>query len=338
MNHTGANSTKFKLLRLWLPDGGKDPHVFRLTHELEQLTCFPTNATLQGDSRGGFVVNCDPLPRSYAVVEVQMASGDDEVESLWGFLKIKPDVFDISGGWIASDINGRNSLTIDEYVLTLSKMHVNTGQIEEVPGYTDNQERYNRFPFKRFNRMQDLSRYDTEELLPTIHAVEFIGEPQYGGGRPIPPQEVWKLLAPYHSSRLPTSVTLSEERTWLYYAGLSDYPHYDAYRVIAPAAASALRFIREHACQPITAEDVAAHLAVSRSTLDRCLHAAVGHSATAAIMQARLASVKSDLAETDLSLQAIASRAGFASVQHLANLFRERVGMTAGRYRRDMRH
>ena len=111
----------------------------------------------------------------------------------------------------------------------------------------------------------------------------------------------------------------------------------DIVAVDDPEAASALRFIREHACQPVTAEDVAAHLAVSRSTLDRCLHAAVGHSATAAIMQARLASVKSDLAETDLSLQAIASRAGFASVQHLANLFRERVGMTPGRYRRDMR-
>ena len=238
VNHTGANSTKFKSLRLWLPDCGKDPHVFRLAHELDQFTCFPTDATLHGNSRGGFVVNCDPLPRSYTVVEVQMASGDDEVESLWGFLKIKPEVFDISGGWIASDINGRNSLTIDEYVMTLSRMHVNTGQIEEVSGYTDNEERYNRFPFKRFNRMQDLSRYDTEELLPSIHAVEFIGEPQYGGGRPIPPQEVWKLLAPYQASRLPTSVTLSEERTWRYYAGLSDYPHYDAYRVIAPAADS----------------------------------------------------------------------------------------------------
>jgi LacI family transcriptional regulator len=96
--------------------------------------------------------------------------------------------------------------------------------------------------------------------------------------------------------------------------------------------------IRENACQPVPAEDVAAHLAVSRSTLDRCLQAAVGQSATAAIMQTRLARVKTDLAETELSLQAIASRAGFASVQHLANLFRDRVGMTPGRYRQDMKH
>ena len=98
----------------------------------------------------------------YRWCQAASVSDSDNVESLWGFVKIKPEVFDISGGWIASDINGRNSLTIDEYVMTLSRMHVNTGQIEEVPGYTDNPERYNRFPFKRFNRMQDLSRYDTD--------------------------------------------------------------------------------------------------------------------------------------------------------------------------------
>jgi transcriptional regulator GlxA family with amidase domain len=64
----------------------------------------------------------------------------------------------------------------------------------------------------------------------------------------------------------------------------------------------------------------------------------VGQSATAAIMQTRLARVKADLAETELSLQAIATRAGFASLQHLSNLFRDRVGMTPGRYRQEMRH
>ncbi len=31
-------------------------------------------------------------------------------------------------------------------------------------------------------------------------------------------------------------MTHSEERIWRYYAGLSDYPHFDAYRVVAPAA------------------------------------------------------------------------------------------------------
>ncbi|MEW4563190.1 DNA-binding transcriptional regulator [Bremerella sp. JC770] len=104
-----------------------------------------------------------------------------------------------------------------------------------------------------------------------------------------------------------------------------------------PEVAAALHFIRENACQPIQASHVAEFLSISRSTLDRYFLAALGHSATEAIMRTRLAQVKSDLANTDLPLTSIATRSGFASVQHLANLFRERVGVTPGHYRKETR-
>ena len=105
-----------------------------------------------------------------------------------------------------------------------------------------------------------------------------------------------------------------------------------------PEVAEAMQFIRENACRPLHADDVAQHLAVSRSTLERYLQAAVGHSATSSILQSRLTTVKDLLADTDLQLAAIASQTGFASIQHLANLFRHRVGVTRGRYRREMRY
>ncbi len=117
-------------------------------------------------------------------------------------------------------------------------MHINTGHIADTGGYTDQtgpDGLYTRYPLKYFNKLEPLSRYDTDAMLPRIHAVEFLGEPQYGGGRPVPPQEVWQKLAPYQPTRLPTTVTHSEERIWRFYAGLSDYPHYDAYRVTAPS-------------------------------------------------------------------------------------------------------
>ena len=60
---------------------------------------------------------------------------------MWAHLRIKREVFDISGGWIASDVNGRSSLSIDEYLMLFQRMHINTGQIEEVGGYTDNPQR-----------------------------------------------------------------------------------------------------------------------------------------------------------------------------------------------------
>ncbi|WP_419193699.1 XylR family transcriptional regulator [Kolteria novifilia] len=127
-------------------------------------------------------------------------------------------------------------------------------------------------------------------------------------------------------------------RTYLPPRGVVTRPSTDIVAVESPDAAAALRYIREHACRPIDAPHVAGYLSISRSTLDRTLQTAIGQSATAAIMQVRLAQVKADLANTDLPLTAIASRAGFASAQHLANLFRERIGTTPGRYRHEMRH
>ncbi|QDS87068.1 Xylose operon regulatory protein [Rosistilla ulvae] len=111
----------------------------------------------------------------------------------------------------------------------------------------------------------------------------------------------------------------------------------DIVAVEDPEVAAALSFIRENACQPIKASQVADHLSVSRSTLDRYLQAAIGLSGTEAIMQVRLGQVKADLANTDLPLTSIAARAGFASAQNLANLFRERTGSTPGSYRKEMR-
>ena len=104
-----------------------------------------------------------------------------------------------------------------------------------MPGYTDDAALYAKYPLKYMNRCQPFDNYDTESVLPRIHAVEFLGEPQYGGGRPVPPMEVWRAFAPYQATRLPTSITHSEERVWRDYAGLSDFPHYDAYRVTAPS-------------------------------------------------------------------------------------------------------
>ena len=149
---------------------------------------------------------------------------------LWAHLRLKRERFDISGGWV------NEAATQESYLKLLRRLHVNAGQIERAPGYTDNAALYDRYPLKLFNRLWPLEQWDADEWLPKIHAVEFLGEPQFGGGRPVPPQEVFEKLLPYRVSRLRTSVTLSEERTWRWYAGLSDFPHYDAYRVVAPAA------------------------------------------------------------------------------------------------------
>ena len=230
--------------RLWLPDDNANWRALRpqpwINHELER---FPTTGVIPVNDRGGARVTTGPLPLTYAALEVKLTSSNGRPMTLWAHQRIKREVFDIGGGWVSEGIGAGQSLHLEPYLRTLCRMHVNAGMHQEVSGYSDT-DLFDRYPLKYMNRLQPFSRYDTDAVLPRVHAVEFLGEPQYGGGRPVPPQTVWKELAPYAPTRLPTSVTHSEERIWRFYAGLSDYPHYDAYRVTAPSPDAWSRYNR----------------------------------------------------------------------------------------------
>jgi hypothetical protein len=237
-----ASDTPLRLLgcRLWLPESNATWRVLLPRDPVQEIEAFPPDRVIPAGDRGGFRLETGRLPLTYTAIEVRVEHGDEE-RSLWAHLRIKREAFDLSGGWVSSDVGGRNSLHLEPYLKTLQRMHIDTGHIAEIPGYTDQdgpEGLYTRYPLKYFHKLQPLERYDRDEVLPRIHAVEFLGEPQYGGGRPVPPMKVFRELAPYRRTRLPTTVTHSEERTWRFYAGLSDYPHYDAYRVTAPAADS----------------------------------------------------------------------------------------------------
>lgn len=208
-------------LRLWTP---KPEGPWQI---LWPQPTIPVETLIPAHDKGFVDLHTMPLPLTYGAIELLTNR-----ESLWAYLRIKKEVFDISGGWIG------DHLRHDAYLDLLANLHINAGQIQEIDGYTNDPERYSRHAIKSFNRMMPLEKFDTDEWLPRIHAVEFLGEPQYGGGRPVPPQDVFDAFLPYRSSRLATSVTHSEERVWRFYAGLSDYPHFDAYRIVAPAADS----------------------------------------------------------------------------------------------------
>jgi hypothetical protein len=214
-----AQELKATSLRLWLPKAGTEWQVLWPQNPVTVSMIVPPG------EKGFIRLRVPKLPLTFAALELGTTAGP-----LWAHLRIKRETFDISGGWV------NDAVTSEPYLKLLRHLHVNAGQIDHVAGYTDNPALYDRYPLKLFNRLWPLEKWDTDEWLPKIHAVEFLGEPQFGGGRAMAPQEVFDKLLPYRVSRLPTSVTLSDERTWRWYAGLSDYPHFDAYRVVAPAA------------------------------------------------------------------------------------------------------
>jgi len=229
-----ANASKEEVVirscRLWLPADGHTPRVLLAQPPLQHLVPFNGHHAIPAGDRGGFVAKTGPLPLTYAAVEVTI-EGDGGEQSVWASLRIKPEHFDISGGWVNGDVN---PLSTEIFCKTLKRLYVNTAHMAFTPGYSDTA-LFTQYPFKYFNELRPFDVYDTDEMLPRIHAVEFLGEPQYGGGRPVPPQEVWERLRPYAFTRLATTVTHSEERIWRDYAGLTDFPHYDAYRVSAPS-------------------------------------------------------------------------------------------------------
>jgi hypothetical protein len=221
-------------IRFWLP---KDGTTWRT---LWPQKPFAHATTIPAREKACITVDTVELPLTYAAIEVVSNSG-----KLWSYLRVKREAFDISGGWVFDSKESWRELTATDptsgkttnsFLDLLSSLHINTAHYQEARGYSDTLDLVERNPLKRFAKLWPASQWESKDQLSTVHAVEFLGEPQYGGGKPVPPQEVYDQLLPYRESQLPTSVTHSEERIWRFYAGLSDYPHFDAYRVVAPAA------------------------------------------------------------------------------------------------------
>lgn len=232
-----ASSTPVTLdsLRLFVPSTADRWAVFDKEIPVSSQTILPADRQIPADSRGLIDAKTEPLPLTYGLVRVSAQDPDGTEISLWGRVRIKRESFDISGGWVNSDTKVGPALTYEPFLKTLKRLHINTAHIAATPGYTDNEQLYAKYPLKYFNRLQPLQEYDNERILPRIHAAEFLGEPQYPNPEDLnSPQKVFDALLPYAPSRIATTVTLSDESTWRYYAGLSDYPHYDAYRVVAP--------------------------------------------------------------------------------------------------------
>jgi LacI family transcriptional regulator len=107
----------------------------------------------------------------------------------------------------------------------------------------------------------------------------------------------------------------------------------DVLRVDDADVAAAIELIRRNACHGITMTDVTEKLAVSRSTLERRFRKYLGHSPKEEIRAVRLARIRELLTETDLSLAAIARRAGYEHPEYMSVVFKRETGQTPGEYR-----
>jgi LacI family transcriptional regulator len=95
-----------------------------------------------------------------------------------------------------------------------------------------------------------------------------------------------------------------------------------------------VRYIREHACDGLTTQSLSEQAAISRRTLERWFAEHVGHSPSEEIARVRIERVKDLLLTTELALEEIAPLAGFEHLKSMHRLFKSRLGLTPGEYRK----
>lgn len=228
----------FRGLRVWSPGAdGAAIHDLAPGEWIAAKEPLPADGIVPAGERGMFAAECGPLPPARGVIEVGFAGGEGAVlPACFAHLRFKDDAFAIGSGWL--DVPSRPGVVplLRERCLALYKrMHIDTAHVGEYPGYTDAtgpDGLATRYPLRLMSGFEDIARYGAPEWRRRIHGVDILGEPQMGKT----PRQSRAILARYDRAPYPTTVTLSEEKGFRFYAGLSDHPHFDAYRVNAPAA------------------------------------------------------------------------------------------------------
>jgi LacI family transcriptional regulator len=103
-----------------------------------------------------------------------------------------------------------------------------------------------------------------------------------------------------------------------------------------PVVVAALDFIRANLVDEFTVDDIANGAGVGRRDLERKFRATLGRSVLDEVRTARVDRVRQLLGDTQLSMAAIAQRAGFSGSRRMAVVFRETTGVTPRQYRRQV--
>lgn len=109
----------------------------------------------------------------------------------------------------------------------------------------------------------------------------------------------------------------------------------DTFAVEDPEVAKALSFIRDRACAGIGVDDVARHVGVSRSTLERKLRRYSNRSPQEHIRKTQIRQAQELLVKTELPIDHIATVCGYEHPEYLHVVFRRELNMTPGEFRRD---
>jgi len=110
----------------------------------------------------------------------------------------------------------------------------------------------------------------------------------------------------------------------------------DVLAVDDPDVADALRYIREHACDPCSVDDVLRHVATGRRRLERQFSRKLGYTPGMEIVRVQIETAKQLLIQPRLKLPEISHRCGFADAATFSRAFTRVTKTSPGAYRRSI--
>ncbi len=112
----------------------------------------------------------------------------------------------------------------------------------------------------------------------------------------------------------------------------------DALAIDDELTAAALKFIYEHACDPVSVLDVARAVGINRRSLERRFQEVLGTSPHHEIRRVRMDRAQRLLTETAMSIAEVAVVSGMGSTEYLWNAFDQTLGQSPSAYRKAARH
>ncbi len=119
-------------------------------------------------------------------------------------------------------------------------------------------------------------------------------------------------------------------------AGVIERESTDVVASDSPQLAEALKFIRQHACDPCGVDQVLDHVLVSRRWLETQFRKRFARSPHDEITRVRMDRAKILLRDRNLPLKVVAERVGYGHLQNFVSIFRRTTGQTPAVFRRQI--
>ncbi len=225
-NNDADKNAQISQVKIWKASKTYTEHWWSESFEPGKITWFGEQGNVPANEINGALVSTGKLPFGETIIEFEV-NRNSAVEKMYYVVKPMIINFDIGLGWDFELLSKSEA-----YCKTIKFMHFNTVN-GDAKDFLANKEWAEKYPMKRFSKLEAESATTDENELKTIHGAEHFGEPQFGKR---PAQEIFNYYTTYRNSGFPSTLTLSHEPGFFLYAGVVDYNHFDAYRVTAPHA------------------------------------------------------------------------------------------------------